>query len=85
MQSEVAGAAGLDASLLSGKQLLNLDSEEEGILTVGCAGGADTEYGSRREVAEQRDEREEGRDVALRPQPGPAASQLPAQPAGPGE
>lgn len=34
------GAEGLDASLLSGKKLINVDSEEEGILTVGCAGGA---------------------------------------------
>ena len=33
------GAAALDASLLSGKKLLNLDSEDEGIFTVGCAGG----------------------------------------------
>ncbi len=42
-ETGLTGAAGLDASLLSGKQLLNLDSEEEGILTVGCAGGADTD------------------------------------------
>ena len=34
------GAEGLDASLLRGKKLINVDSEEEGILTVGCAGGA---------------------------------------------
>ena len=34
------GAEGLDASALSGKILINIDSEEEGILTVGCAGGA---------------------------------------------
>ncbi|MBR5420578.1 MAG: beta-Ala-His dipeptidase [Lachnospiraceae bacterium] len=33
------GAVGLDASLLKGKRLLNLDSEDEGIFTVGCAGG----------------------------------------------
>lgn len=33
------GAIGLDASLLNGKRMLNIDSEEEGILTVGCAGG----------------------------------------------
>lgn len=37
------GAAGLDASLLKGKTLLNIDSEDEGILTVGCAGGARAE------------------------------------------
>ncbi len=34
------GAEGLDASCLKGKTLINLDSEEEGILTVSCAGGA---------------------------------------------
>ena len=34
------GAVGFDASGLQGKRLLNIDSEEEGILTVSCAGGA---------------------------------------------
>ncbi len=34
------GAAALDGSLLSGRRLLNIDSESEGVLTVGCAGGA---------------------------------------------
>ena len=34
------GAVGFDASILQGKRLLNIDSEEEGILTVSCAGGA---------------------------------------------
>lgn len=34
------GADGLDASALSGKILINIDSEDEGVLTVGCAGGA---------------------------------------------
>lgn len=33
------GAAGLDVRMLQGRRLLNLDSEEEGILTVSCAGG----------------------------------------------
>lgn len=37
------GAQGLDTSLLSGKMLINIDSEEEGVLTVGCAGGARVE------------------------------------------
>jgi len=36
------GAAGLDGALLHGTVLLNLDSEEEGILYVGCAGGGDS-------------------------------------------
>lgn len=33
------GAEGLDASVLRGRRMLNLDSEDEGILTVSCAGG----------------------------------------------
>ncbi len=34
------GATGLDASILKGKRMINLDSEKEGIFTCGCAGGA---------------------------------------------
>ena len=34
------GAAGIDLSMLKGRTMLNLDSEEEGIFTVSCAGGA---------------------------------------------
>ncbi|MBQ3512742.1 MAG: aminoacyl-histidine dipeptidase [Lachnospiraceae bacterium] len=37
------GATGIDLSMLKGKRLLNLDSEEEGILLVGCAGGCSAE------------------------------------------
>ncbi len=37
------GAASLDATLIKGRRLLNIDSEEEGIFTVGCAGGVKTE------------------------------------------
>ena len=33
------GAENLDMSVLEGKALINLDSEEEGIFCVGCAGG----------------------------------------------
>ncbi len=33
------GAMGLDVSVLQGKKMLNIDSEEEGIFTAGCAGG----------------------------------------------
>ena len=36
------GAAGIDLSMLRGRTLLNIDSEEEGIFTVSCAGGAKT-------------------------------------------
>lgn len=37
------GAEGLDPSYLEGKLLINIDSEEEGVLTVSCAGGARAE------------------------------------------
>lgn len=35
------GADALDTSCLKGRRMLNLDSESEGIFTVGCAGGAE--------------------------------------------
>ena len=34
------GAEGVDVSSLKGRTMLNLDSEEEGVFTVSCAGGA---------------------------------------------
>ena len=34
------GAAALDVSPIRGRKLINIDSEEEGIFTVSCAGGA---------------------------------------------
>ena len=48
------GAAGIDTSVLKGKRLLNVDSEEEGILLVSCAGGRrqDLELPVRRESRE---------------------------------
>jgi dipeptidase D len=42
-ESGLNGAKQLDTSLVSGKMLLNLDSEDEGVFTVGCAGGQDYE------------------------------------------
>lgn len=38
----LTGARNLDDTLLSGKILINLDSEDEGELFIGCAGGIDT-------------------------------------------
>jgi dipeptidase D len=35
----VVGADNLDPALITGTTLLNLDSEQEGVFTVGCAGG----------------------------------------------
>jgi len=34
------GAAGIDLSMLKSRTLINMDSEDEGIFTVSCAGGA---------------------------------------------
>ncbi len=34
------GAAGIDLSMLRGRTMLNIDSEDEGVFTVSCAGGA---------------------------------------------
>ena len=39
-ETGMEGAACIDLSRLKGKQLLNIDSEDEGIFTVSCAGGA---------------------------------------------
>lgn len=38
-ETGMLGAEALDASVLQGRTMLNLDSEDEGILTVSCAGG----------------------------------------------
>lgn len=35
------GAKALDTSLLKGKKMINIDSEEDDVLTVSCAGGSD--------------------------------------------
>ncbi len=41
-ESGLNGAKELPADFISGNILLNVDSEDEGIFTVGCAGGIDT-------------------------------------------
>ena len=38
-ETGMGGAQGLDVTYVKGRQLLNIDSEDEGIMTVGCAGG----------------------------------------------
>ena len=38
-ETGMEGAAGIDLSILRGRRMLNMDSEEEGIFTVSCAGG----------------------------------------------
>jgi dipeptidase D len=41
-ESGMTGAINLEPDFFSGRILLNLDSEDEGILFIGCAGGMDT-------------------------------------------
>lgn len=41
-ETGLAGAFNLGEGMLSGKYLINLDSEDEGELFIGCAGGVDT-------------------------------------------
>ncbi len=41
-EAGISGADYLDPNLLTAKILINLDSEEEGVFTVGCAGGGST-------------------------------------------
>lgn len=41
-ETGLTGANGIQPGWLKAKYLLNLDSEEEGFLTIGCAGGVDT-------------------------------------------
>ncbi len=43
-ESGMTGAANVDPSLLKGKMMINLDSEDEGVLTAGCAGGGRVVY-----------------------------------------
>ena len=39
------GVKAMARDLISGKMLINLDSEDEGVFTIGCAGGMDTTLG----------------------------------------
>lgn len=39
-ETGMEGAAGIDLSALKGRRLINIDSEDEGVFTVACAGGA---------------------------------------------
>jgi dipeptidase D len=41
-ETGLTGANEFQGGILNGKYFLNLDSEDEGILTIGCAGGLDT-------------------------------------------
>lgn len=39
-ETGLTGAHGIDLSMLRGRQLINLDNEEEGVIITSCAGGA---------------------------------------------
>lgn len=41
-ETGLTGAFGLDDKILDGRILLNLDSEDDGLIFIGCAGGKDT-------------------------------------------
>jgi dipeptidase D len=41
-ETGLTGAMGLDPAILTGRRLINLDSEEDGVLYVGCSGGCNT-------------------------------------------
>jgi dipeptidase D len=43
-ETGLTGAKNLSPKLLQGRRMINLDSEEEGLLFVGCAGGCDTRF-----------------------------------------
>ena len=42
-ETGLTGATKIESGFLKGKKLFNLDSEDEGVFTIGCAGGADSE------------------------------------------
>jgi len=42
-ETGLTGAFALENDMLTGKKMLNLDSEDFGVITVGCAGGGDTQ------------------------------------------
>lgn len=50
-ETGLIGAGELDGSIVSGRLLLNLDTEEEGEVTIGCAGAGNTSLALPSEVA----------------------------------
>jgi dipeptidase D len=55
-ETGMTGAMHLDGSLLSGKVLLNLDTEDDDEFSVGCAGGIDTNTSYKYEVQDVPDD-----------------------------
>ncbi|WP_416334702.1 aminoacyl-histidine dipeptidase [Anaerococcus sp. DFU013_CI05] len=48
-ETSMVGANALDASDIKAQYLINIDTEEDGILTIGCAGGCDLEISFKKE------------------------------------
>jgi dipeptidase D len=42
-ETGLTGAKSLDPEIVGGRTMINLDSEEDGVVYIGCAGGADTD------------------------------------------
>lgn len=51
-ETGLTGAFNLDGSKISARRLINLDSEEEGIIYTGCAGGIDIEMNAKAKTKE---------------------------------
>lgn len=49
-ETGLTGAVNLPTNWLSGKKLINIDSEDEGVFTIGCAGGRDAQIHLKREL-----------------------------------
>ena len=65
-ETGLTGAFGLDGSLVTGRTLLNLDTEEWGSLYIGCAGGGESELFLRDPQMEPAPEGHATIDVALK-------------------
>jgi dipeptidase D len=63
-ESGMTGAINLQPGFLTGSILINLDSEDEGVLYIGCAGGMDT-VGTMKYTPEKRPENNVGVAVSL--------------------
>src|SRR5699024_9089536 len=55
-ETGMTGALGLDSNLLKGEILLNLDTEEDDEITIGCAGGVDVTASNQYETFEVNEE-----------------------------
>ncbi len=55
-ETGLIGATNLDASNLRGRTMINIDSDEEGVFTVGCAGGVRVDIELQAKRAELNDE-----------------------------